>query len=128
EARDLVLQLLARDGIQRAEGLVHQQHLRLLREAARDLQALLHAARELGGKLCGVLGEVQLLEERRDARALLGGGNAARFEGEGDVTRDRAPRQERAAVVLKHHRELGLRTAHLGAFEERTAGGDRREA
>ena len=44
EARDLVLQLLARQRVERAERLVHEQQPRLLREAARDLHALLHPA------------------------------------------------------------------------------------
>ena len=54
EAQDFVLQRLPRHGVERAERLVHQQHRGLLRETARDLHALLHAARELGRKMLGV--------------------------------------------------------------------------
>ena len=49
-ARDfehLVLQALARHRVERAERLVHHQRVGLLREAAGDLQPLLHAARHL---------------------------------------------------------------------------------
>ena len=35
-------------GVQRGERLVHQQHLRLVGQHARDLDALLHAAGQLG--------------------------------------------------------------------------------
>ena len=51
ELQDLVLQALPRHGVERAERLVHQQELGLLRQAARDLHALLHAAGKLAGEL-----------------------------------------------------------------------------
>jgi hypothetical protein len=44
-------QLLAGEGVQRAEGLVQQQHLGLVHQRAADAGALLHAARQLPGKL-----------------------------------------------------------------------------
>jgi hypothetical protein len=56
DAQHLVLQRLPRHGIERAERLVHQQHGGVLGEAARDLQPLLHAARQLRGILLGVIG------------------------------------------------------------------------
>ncbi len=43
-----------RQGVERSERLVHQQHLGLDRERARDLQALAHSARELGGEFRAV--------------------------------------------------------------------------
>src|SRR5947209_8484277 len=45
----LVLQSLPRHRVECAERFVHQQRLRLLCQAAGDLQALLHAAGHLGG-------------------------------------------------------------------------------
>jgi hypothetical protein len=45
----LVLQPGARQRIERAEGLVHQQHLGLHRQRACDAHALLHAAGDLAG-------------------------------------------------------------------------------
>ena len=44
-------QLFAGECIERAEGLVKQQHLGLMDEGAADARALLHATRELPGKL-----------------------------------------------------------------------------
>jgi hypothetical protein len=42
-----VLQLFARLGVQGRERLVHQQHAGLVGQAARDVDALLHAAGQL---------------------------------------------------------------------------------
>ena len=47
DLHELVLQLRARQRVERAERLVEQQHLRLHRERARDADALLHAAGHL---------------------------------------------------------------------------------
>ena len=48
----LVLQLGPRQRVERAEGLVHQQHLRLHRQRAGDAHALLHAAGDLVPASC----------------------------------------------------------------------------
>ena len=41
------MQQVAGHGVERAEGLVHEQHVGLLRERARQRNALTHAARQL---------------------------------------------------------------------------------
>ena len=46
---ELILQLLAGDGIHRAEGLVHEHDLRVHRQCASQAHALLLSAGELGG-------------------------------------------------------------------------------
>ncbi len=48
-AEQVVLEDPARLLVDGGEGLVHQQHLRIDRERAREPDALLHAARELSG-------------------------------------------------------------------------------
>ena len=63
QAQDFVLQRLPRHGVERAERLVHQQHRRLLREAARDLHALLHAAGKLRRIVIGVIAEPDFFQE-----------------------------------------------------------------
>ena len=54
-ARQMLGQLALHGGagmrVERGERLVHQQHLRLVGQHARDLDALLHAAGQLGGML-----------------------------------------------------------------------------
>jgi hypothetical protein len=47
----LLVELVADDFIERAERLVHQQQLGIEGQRARDRHALLHAARQLPGKL-----------------------------------------------------------------------------
>ena len=46
-SQQLVLQLLARQRVERAERLVHQQEFGVVGQHARDRHALLHAARQL---------------------------------------------------------------------------------
>ena len=112
EPRDLVLQALTRHRVERAERLVHQHDARLLRQAARDLHALLHAARELAREILAHFGEPHELQQRGGPRAPLGSRDALRFVGKGHVRPYAAPRQERAAVILEHDRALARRAAH----------------
>ena len=84
----------------------------ILRQAARDLQALLHAARELRGILVGMVAEPDLGQQRRNAAAALGRRHADRLERQADVAGRRAPGQQRAAVVLEHESDVARRPAH----------------
>ena len=61
-----VLQRLPGHGIERPERLVHQQHRWLLRQAAGNLQPLLHAAEQLARQLVGIAGEPHLGEQLLD--------------------------------------------------------------
>ena len=56
-------QLFAGEGVQRAEGLVQQQHLRLVHQRAADAGALLHAARQLPGELVLVAAQAHALQQ-----------------------------------------------------------------
>ena len=71
QRQHLVLQALPRHRIERAERLVHQQRLRLLRQAARDLQALLHAARHLRRIFFGMIGQADFVQQFVDAGGAL---------------------------------------------------------
>ena len=62
QSQELVLQLLAHDGIHRTEGLVHEHDRRVRGESPRDAHALLLAT----GELCGI----SLREARRQAHPL----------------------------------------------------------
>ena len=79
---DGLAQLDADLGIQRAEGLIEQQHLRLVRERARHGDALLLAARELSRQPIGVALErhqlQQLVAPAAHARAAARRARAAR--------------------------------------------------
>jgi hypothetical protein len=68
---ELLLQVLARHGVDRGERLVHQQHERIVGQHARDGGALAHAAGELVRILVlEALQPDQLDEALRDRRAL----------------------------------------------------------
>ena len=72
-AAELAVHFRARDRIERAERLVHQQDRRVARQRARHADALTLAARQLIGPAPGVLGRrqsdqlEQLFDARRDA-------------------------------------------------------------
>jgi hypothetical protein len=56
-------QLFAREGVERAEGLVEQQHLGLVDQRAADAGALLHAARQLPRELVLVAAQAHALQQ-----------------------------------------------------------------
>ena len=123
QRQHLVLQALPRHRVERAERLVHQQRLRLLREAARDLQPLLHAAGHFSRIFAGVTGQADRAQQFLDAGRALGRRHAARFQRQRDVAGRGAPRQQRLAVVLKHDRDLAARLQHRLAVEIHLAAG-----
>ena len=65
----LLVELVAHDLVERAEGLVHQEQLRVEGERAGDRDALLHAARQLPGKFLLEALEIDEIEIARDALA-----------------------------------------------------------
>src|SRR5262249_59103226 len=95
--------------------LVHEDDLGIVGERARDRDALLHAARELHGKLLRVRGEAHELEVARDDGAPLGRRHALELQAELDVAGDRQPRKEH--VLLEHHAALGAWPGHRPAVE-----------
>ena len=62
DLHDAVLQMRARQRVERAERLVEQQYLRLHGQRTRDADALLHAAGNLGRLLVARLRHVHELE------------------------------------------------------------------
>jgi hypothetical protein len=104
-----VLQVRAGQRVERAEGLVEQQHLRLHGERAGDADALLHAAGDFRGTL--VLGVAHLHEVEIVHRPVVALGARLRprtpCRPRADVVVDGQPRQQR--VVLEHDRAVGSR-------------------
>ena len=90
DAQHFVLQRSARDGIDRAERFVHQQHARLGGDGARDADALLLAAGELARKASAIAPRIQtdqfqkLVDAPRDAIAIP----VQQFRNDSDVLRD----------------------------------------
>ena len=133
-------QLLAHLGVERAERLVEQQHLRLDRERPREGDALALAARQLRGVAVGQPVELDELQELRHARADLVLGEAPRArphaQAEGDVLEHRHVAEER--VVLEHEADAALshvahgrvlaREQHLAAVGPLEPGDDPQQA
>ena len=105
-ALELLVQQVARDGVERGERLVHEEHGAVLREGAGEGDALAHAARELVRALLRGIREVDDVEELERLRAPGRARDAAEAQRELDVLPGGEPRHERR--LLEHHgRALG---------------------
>ena len=108
---ELVVQAVAGHRVERAERLVHQQHVGVLRERAGERGALAHAARELVRPALGEVAEVHHLEQLLRARPALGARHARELQRELDVAAHGEPREERG--LLEH--QAGALGAHVDA-------------
>ena len=123
EAEQPLAQLLAHAGVERAERLVEQEHLRLGSERTRERHALPLAAGELRRIAAAEPGELHELEQLGDARADLALRAAADAEPEGDVVPDRHVRER--GVVLEDEADAALlrrERRRLLAGDEHVAG------
>ena len=73
----LALQTLPSEGVDGAEGLVHQDDLRVVGQRPGDLAALLHAARQLVGASLGDVGKPDAFELVDGSGPTLRPGHAA---------------------------------------------------
>ena len=121
----LVLHVAPDQGIERAEGLVEQQHLGIERERAGEADALLHASGELVGVLVLEAGQSDELDHLLCTRGPLRLGHALDLETERDVLDDAAVREQ--AEVLEDHRDgaAAQRTQLVGVGARDVAAGDR---
>src|SRR5262245_23926199 len=104
DAQQLKVHLLARERVERAERLVHQDELGIVNERARDRRALLHAAGELVGVSVFLALEAHEREEVAGASAACGHGQTEDFGGQQHVV-DHAPPFEQQRR-LKHHADV----------------------
>src|SRR5690242_11048969 len=121
EREELLLQLEARERVDRGEGLVEQQHLRLQRKRARDADPLCHAT----GKLARIR-VLEIAETHRDEKLL---GDATRFassettraQADRDVLQHREPRKQ--SGLLKRHADVlvGSKTYDFAVPDEPAA-------
>ena len=112
QLQQLLLQALARHGVQRAERLVHQDHLGVVGQHARDRHALLHPARQLMRIGIGELRQADHLHEAVRGGKHLSAGQPARLGPERDIAPHRQPGEER--VVLEHHAAIGAGAGDVG--------------
>ena len=105
-------QLFADLRVERAEGLIEQQHLRLVRQRARHRDALLLAAGELPGQALVHALERHELEQFLAARAPLGRLHAPHAQREFDVVRHGHVAEQ--GVVLEHEADATVAGANVG--------------
>ena len=113
--------LVAGEGIERPERLVHQEQGRVERERADDRGALLHAARELARILGLEALEADPAQEALDPLLVRGRLQALDLERQMDVLDQRAPGQQ--IGVLEHHADLRVRPGDRRAVQEHAARG-----
>jgi len=99
------LHVLAREGVERAHRLVHQQHFGIARERPRNPDALLHAARKRVDLRLLMLREADERERATRDLAALVALHAAKAQAERDVVDDIEPRHQR--MFLEHDAALG---------------------
>ena len=118
----LVLDHAAGERIERTEGLIEQQHLRLDREGARDADPLLHAAGQLRRLLVLGTGQADQLDETSAMCFDLGFApvGPSRSDREGHITEYRHPGHER--MPLEDHASLEPRALDFAAVHEDEAG------
>src|SRR5712691_6754148 len=96
ESTEFALELGAGDGIERAEGLVHEQNRRVGGEGAGDADALTLAAGEFAGAAAGEFARIEAdkVEHFVDAGGGAGGIPFFQSGNEGDVFRNREMREK----------------------------------
>jgi len=95
DAREVLVEHVAGDGVERREGLVHEQHAGGLGQRAGQGDALAHAAAQLVGTLAGERLEVHQREQLAHPRIALHTRDALQLERQGDVVLDAQPGQQR---------------------------------
>ena len=107
-----VLEVAARLRVDGRERLVHEQDRGLVRERARDRDALLHAARELPWVVVDEAREADGLERLLDEPRPLRPRELLVAQGQEHVVAHGRPRHQRAVVLLEDDRHLLGRRGH----------------
>jgi hypothetical protein len=112
-----ILQLEPRLGVDGRERLVHQEHLRLVRDGARNGHSLLHTSRELPRILVAVAAEADRGQSIVDELLAPGRRDLLLLERQLDILGDSHPGEQRTAVLLEHDGHVCGRTVHRRARE-----------
>ncbi len=118
-AQQFGLHQLARLGVECGERFVEQDHFGIDDERAREVDALLHAAREFARMAVFEAGEADQLDHRLRARNRLAQRHALELETVGHVAHDGAPRHQRGA--LEDHRPVAAGCGDLAAVDQDAA-------
>ncbi len=98
----LKLKAVAGQGIECAEGFVHQQHRRVKGERTGEGGALAHAARELVDETVLEAGQVYEINEVAGGTGTGSGGESGLPQAKLDITLDIEPREERGLLKKQH--------------------------
>ena len=120
-AQQLALELLARERVERAERLIHQEDIGVVCQHAGNGDPLLHAARKLVGITAGGALEPDELHELVGNALNLAARQPALARAETDVLANGHPGKQR--VVLKHHAAVAARTGDPLGVHQNLAGG-----
>ena len=126
QLQDQRLHLLQRQRVQRPQRLVHQNELRVVGQAARQGDTLLHAPRELVDRLVPETLQADGIEQVLHPGGGLAGGHTAHLRAEADVLGDVQPLEQRP--LLKHHPALRSGSGDLMRAERRLPTGRGEEA
>ena len=106
-------------GVERAERLVEEQHLRAMRQRAGECDPLLLSAGELARHPAMETGEADQLQQLVPAAAALGARDAADGESELDVLRHRHATKQGIGLEDEAHAALGGRhVGHVAAVQQ----------
>ncbi len=116
DIQQLQAQLVAGQGVECRERLVHQQDFRVVQQRPGNRRALLHAAGEFVRALVAEFLEPHQFQQLLAAGDLLGGDTAVLVaHGKGQVVADVQPRQQRR--LLEDDADLVARTVHRAAVD-----------
>ncbi len=105
----IVVELEARDLVERRERLVHQQHARRGDQRARDRHPHPHAAGQFARIGLGEIGKADARQRLHDARRGRGPVDAGELQRQEDVAEHRRPRHQRR--LLEHEADAAARVA-----------------
>ena len=125
--REQPLHLVPGERIERGEGLVHQQHGRIVCERARDGDPLLHAAGQMMRVGLHELFELHQLELLAGDFLALGLGHPLHLQAEGHVSERRAP-WEQLGKILEHDAAVHAVAGYGLSADANLAGSWREEA
>jgi hypothetical protein len=125
--QQFILQRRLGHGIERTKWLVHHQHVRLQRECARYLHALLHAAGQLPGMVVSAMLKPNHFQRFVDTFVKNGGHNTT-LEPERDIAGDGTPLQKRSRIVLEYDDDTFGRAVDRLSAKANAAIGRRRQA
>src|SRR5205823_4174184 len=98
-------------GIERAEGFVKEEHVRLVSQRPRNRHALLLAAGDLRREFVALIGHADEREHLINDIVALARSDAANPEAEADIFGHGHAREER--IVLKDHPDIAVTRAKL---------------